>query len=85
MDLGRGLRKSVSLDDYLSPRMWLTFLCDPGIHCASWQPCRLAQAGVLASGGASGFVRIDVLKELFYDSKKGQSEGEDEEDELDED
>ncbi|KAG9122586.1 hypothetical protein FRC07_000974 [Ceratobasidium sp. 392] len=43
-----------------------TWAPEIGIHCASWQPCRLAQAGVLASGGASGLVRIDVLKGVMF-------------------
>jgi hypothetical protein len=61
-----------------------------GIHCAAWQPTRLAQAGVLASGGASGLVRIDVLGEQTFRLKPQDGvsleeggEDEDEEDELD--
>lgn len=57
-----------------------------GIHCAAWQPTRLAQAGVLASGGASGLVRIDVLREYIFKPKPqdgtlleaGEDEDEDE-------
>lgn len=41
-----------------------------GIHCAAWMPCRLGQAGVLASGGASGLVRIDILRERTFNLKK---------------
>ncbi|KAF8604327.1 hypothetical protein BDV93DRAFT_522443 [Ceratobasidium sp. AG-I] len=63
-----------------------------GIHCAAWVPCRLGQAGVLASGGASGLVRIDVLRERTFNLKKAgmgdvsDDDGEDgdEGDELDE-
>ena len=36
----------------------------------AWVPCRLVQAGVLASGGASGLVRIDVLRERTFNLKK---------------
>lgn len=59
-----------------------------GIHCAAWQPTRLAQAGVLASGGASGLVRIDVLRDQVFGLKPqdgGPLEGGEEEDELDDD
>ncbi|QRV99561.1 WD domain, G-beta repeat protein [Ceratobasidium sp. AG-Ba] len=52
---------------------------DVGIHCASWQPSRLAQAGVLASGGASGLVRIDILKGLQFGSRNDEAEEEDDE------
>ncbi|KAG8743752.1 hypothetical protein FRC10_011472 [Ceratobasidium sp. 414] len=60
-----------------------TWATEIGIHCACWQPCRLAQAGVLASGGASGLVRIDVLKGLVSSRRKDQNGDEDEE--MDED
>lgn len=64
-----------------------------GIHSAAWVPCRLGQAGVLASGGASGLVRIDILRERTFDLKKAGvgnvsddgGENGDEDDELDED
>ncbi|KAJ1300741.1 hypothetical protein OPQ81_002384 [Rhizoctonia solani] len=57
-----------------------------GIHCAAWQPTRLAQAGVLASGTASGLVRIDVLREQVFNLRpQGESaDDDDEEDEADE-
>ncbi|KAH7333577.1 WD40-repeat-containing domain protein [Rhizoctonia solani] len=59
-----------------------------GIHCAAWQPSRLAQAGVLASGTASGLVRIDVLREQVFNLKaqggEGADDDEEEEDEPDE-
>ncbi|CAE6465036.1 unnamed protein product [Rhizoctonia solani] len=54
------------------------------IHGAAWQPSRLAQAGVLASGTASGLVRIDVLREQVFDLKS-RGEGADDDDEDDED
>ncbi|KAG8683719.1 hypothetical protein FRC09_015895, partial [Ceratobasidium sp. 395] len=58
-----------------------TWAPEIGIHCACWQPSRLAQAGVLASGGASGLVRIDVLRGmLFRKDLKG-----DEDEDMDED
>ncbi|KAG9099884.1 hypothetical protein FRC06_004724, partial [Ceratobasidium sp. 370] len=58
-----------------------TWATEIGIHCACWQPCRLAQAGVLASGGASGLVRIDVLKGLVSSRRKDQNGDGDEMDE----
>ncbi|KAG8713104.1 hypothetical protein FRC08_013681 [Ceratobasidium sp. 394] len=58
-----------------------TWSTEIGIHCACWQPCRLAQAGVLASGGASGLVRIDVLQGLVCNRRKDQNGDE----EMDED
>ncbi|CAE6398730.1 unnamed protein product [Rhizoctonia solani] len=54
-----------------------------GIHCAAWQPSRLAQAGVLASGTASGLVRIDVLREQVFNLRPQGGEGADYEDEDD--
>ncbi|EUC63024.1 WD domain, G-beta repeat protein [Rhizoctonia solani AG-3 Rhs1AP] len=54
------------------------------IHGAAWQPSRLAQAGVLASGTASGLVRIDVLREQVFDLKP-RGEGADDDEEEDED
>ncbi|CAE6453803.1 unnamed protein product [Rhizoctonia solani] len=55
-----------------------------GIHCAAWQPSRLAQAGVLASGTASGLVRIDVLREQAFNLKAQGGEGADDDDDEDE-
>ncbi|CAE7158393.1 unnamed protein product [Rhizoctonia solani] len=53
------------------------------IHCAAWQPSRLAQAGVLASGTASGLVRIDILREQVFNLRP-QGEGADDDDDDDE-
>ncbi|CAE6421307.1 unnamed protein product [Rhizoctonia solani] len=50
-----------------------------GIHRAAWQPSRLAQAGVLASGTASGLARIDVLREQVFNLRP-QGEGADDDD-----
>ncbi|KAF8687622.1 WD40 repeats protein, partial [Rhizoctonia solani] len=54
-----------------------------GIHCAAWQPSRLAQAGVLASGTASGLVRIDILCEQVFNLRPQRGEGADDDDEED--
>ncbi|CUA76566.1 hypothetical protein RSOLAG22IIIB_06349 [Rhizoctonia solani] len=54
------------------------------IHCAAWQPSRLAQAGVLASGMASGLVRIDILREQVFNLRAQGGEDADDDDEDDE-
>ncbi|CAE6363589.1 unnamed protein product [Rhizoctonia solani] len=50
----------------------------------AWQPSRLAQAGVLASGMASGLVRIDILREQVFNLRAQGGEDADDDDEDDE-